>query len=94
MQDVIKPTNAKCNHVFAKCNNPAVKCTAKWNKVNCYHLLDSMPSFNLHYSPSHYKIMLSRAVSNFHLRNWRHFFGVRIRLRTILVRFSIIYLGG
>ena len=27
-QDVglIKPTNAKCNHVFAKCNNPAVKC--------------------------------------------------------------------
>ena len=25
-QDVIKPTNAKCSHVFAKCNNPNVKC--------------------------------------------------------------------
>ena len=41
-QNVIKPTNAKCNHVFAKCNKPAVKCSIT---AKC-----STPSCNLHIS--------------------------------------------
>ena len=72
--DVIKPTNAKCNQVFAKCNNLSAKC----NKVNCYHILDSrggatprpLCQFNICIiHRRHYKFKLCRAVSNCHLRH-------------------------